>query len=332
VKAKLYIFLIALLLLLFAADVALGSVYISLSDIWNSLLGAPESTNHYIITQLRVPRAIMAVLTGAGLAIAGMLMQTLFRNPLAGPFVLGISSGAGLGVAISIMGGSLLGFSLISGLGIVVSSILGSLAVFLLIILISLRIKDTMGLLIIGLMVGSLSSALVGILQYFSPSEQLRRYVFWGMGSLSNLSWNELGLISILILISLAGLLFIIKPLNALLLGETYARSLGINLKQTRWIIICITCILAGSITAFAGPIAFIGLAVPHIARMLLSSMDHKKLIPLVIIIGASLLLACDIVAQIPFSNYSLPINAVTSLVGAPLVIWLIVKKRYLRF
>lgn len=331
-KARLYIILIALLLLLFVADVALGSVYISLSDIWDSFLGAPESTNHYIITQLRLPRAIMAVLTGAGLAIAGMLMQTLFRNPLAGPFVLGISSGAGLGVAISIMGGSLLGFSLISGFGIVLSSILGSLAVFLLIILISLRIKDTMGLLIIGLMVGSLSSALVGILQYFSPSEQLRRYVFWGLGSLSNLSWNELGLISILILISLTGLLFIIKPLNALLLGETYARSLGINLKQTRWIIIAITCILAGCITAFAGPIAFIGLAIPHIARMLLSSMDHKKLIPLVIVIGASLLLACDIVAQIPFSNYSLPINAVTSLVGAPLVIWLIVKKRYLRF
>lgn len=331
-KTKLYIFLIALLLLLFAADVALGSVYISLLEIWDSFLGAPDSTNHYIITQLRLPRAIMAVLTGAGLAIAGMLMQTLFRNPLAGPFVLGISSGAGLGVAISIMGGSLLGLSLISGFGIIASSILGSLAVFLLIILISLRIKDTMGLLIIGLMVGSLSSALVGILQYFSPSEQLRRYVFWGLGSLSNLSWNELGLITILILMSLAGLLFIIKPLNALLLGETYARSLGINLKQTRWIIIAITCILAGSITAFAGPIAFIGLAVPHIARMLLSSMDHKKLIPLVIIIGASLLLACDIVAQIPFSNYSLPINAVTSLVGAPLVIWLIVKKRYLRF
>ncbi|BAO56570.1 vitamin B12 ABC transporter, permease component BtuC [Nonlabens marinus S1-08] len=274
----------------------------------------------------------MAVLTGIGLAISGMLMQTLFRNPLAGPFVLGISSGAGLGVAISIMGGSLLGLGVLSGFGIITSSILGSLAVFLLIILISMRIKDTMGLLIIGLMVGSLSSAVVGILQYFSPSEQLRRYVFWGLGSLSSLSWDELAIITAIIFISLIGLLFIIKPLNVLLLGETYARSLGIPLKQTRWIIISITCLLAGSITAFAGPIAFIGLAVPHIARMLLPSMDHKKLIPLVMIIGASLLLACDIVAQIPFSNYSLPINAVTSLVGAPLVIWLIVKKRYLRF
>lgn len=314
------------------ADVALGSVYLSPSDIWEVLVGASSSTDLYIITQLRLPRAVMAVLTGAGLAIAGMLMQTLFRNPLAGPFVLGISSGAGLGVAISIMGGSLLGIGLVTGFGLIASSVIGSLAVFLLIILISIRIKDTMGLLIIGLMVGSLSSALVGILQYFSPSEQLRRYVFWGLGSLGNLSWNEIGLIAILVLISFAGLLFILKPLNALLLGETYAHSLGINIKQTRWIIISITCILAGSITAFAGPIAFIGLAVPHIARLLMSSMDHKKLVPLVIIVGASLLLACDIVAQIPFSNYSLPINAVTSLVGAPLVIWLIIKKRTLRF
>lgn len=331
-KKATYIILIALLLLLFVADVALGSVYISFTELWDVFLGAPDATNAYIITQLRLPRAVMAVLTGAGLAIAGMLMQTLFRNPLAGPFVLGISSGAGLGVAISIMGGSLLGFSFVSGFGLIASSIAGSLAVFLLIILISLRIKDTMGLLIIGLMVGSLSSAVVGILQYFSPSEQLRRYVFWGLGSLGNLTWSEITLIGILVIISLAGLLLIIKPLNALLLGETYARSLGINITQTRWIIISITCILAGSITAFAGPIAFIGLAVPHIARLLMSSMDHKKLIPLVIIIGAALLLACDLVAQLPFSNYSLPINAVTSLVGAPLVIWLIVKKRTLRF
>ncbi|KQC33862.1 iron ABC transporter [Nonlabens sp. YIK11] len=331
-KTSTYILLITLLLLLFVADIALGSVYISLSEIWGLFLDAPDTTNNYIITQLRLPRAVMAVLTGAGLAIAGMLMQTLFRNPLAGPFVLGISSGAGLGVAICIMGGSLLGFSMVSGLGVIASSVLGSLAVFLLILLISLRIKDTMGLLIIGLMVGSLSSAVVGILQYFSPSEQLRRYVFWGLGSLGNLTWNELAVIAVLVIISLVALLLIIKPLNALLLGETYARSLGINITKTRWIIISITCILAGSITAFAGPIAFIGLAVPHIARLIMPSMDHKKLIPLVIIIGASLLLACDIVAQLPFSNYSLPINAVTSLVGAPLVIWLIVKKRYLRF
>ncbi len=314
------------------ADVALGSVNISLQEIWSTINTPATSTNHYIIWQLRVPRAIMALLTGAGLSIAGMLMQTLFRNPLAGPFVLGISSGAGLGVALSIMGGNLLGLQLVSSFGIIASSILGSFAVFLLIILISIRIKDTMGLLIIGLMMGSLSSAVVGILQYFSPSEQLRRYVFWGLGSLGNVSWEQLAVIAVITISSLLALLWIVKPLNALLLGESYAHSLGINIKQTRWISITITCLLAGSITAFAGPIAFIGLAVPHVARLLMQDMDHKKMIPLVILIGASLLLACDIVAQVPFSNYTLPINAITSLVGAPLVIWLIVKKRYLNF
>ncbi len=331
-RTRTYFILITVLIALFIADILLGSVYISLKEVWHALIGPETSTHGYILWQLRLPRAIMALLTGAGLSIAGMLMQTLFRNPLAGPFVLGISSGAGLGVALSIMGGSLLGFQLVSGLGIIASSIIGSFAVFLLILLVSLRIKDTMGLLIIGLMMGSLSSALVGVLQYFSPSEQLRRYVFWGLGSLGNISWTQLLIISVITLFSLIALFWIVKPLNTLLLGEAYARSLGVNIKRTRWFCIIITCLLAGSITAFAGPIAFIGLAVPHIARLLMNNMDHKKMIPLIVIIGASLLLACDLIAQVPFSNYTLPINAITSLVGAPLVIWLIVKKRYLKF
>ncbi len=289
-------------------------------------------TVRYIITQLRLPRAVMAVLTGAGLAIAGLLMQTLFRNPLAGPFVLGISSGAGLGVALIIMGATALGIGSISGLGIITASVVGSLAVLLLIILMSLRIKDTMGLLIVGLMVGSLSSAVVGILSYFSSSEQLKRYVFWSMGSLGAINWTDLAIISSMFLISILLLIWIIKPLNALLLGENYALSLGINIKKTRWIIILITSILAGSITAYAGPIAFIGLAVPHLSRLILPTVNHKVLIPTVILLGATLLLFCDLVSQLPFSNYSLPINAVTSLLGAPLIIWLIMRKRNLHF
>lgn len=289
-------------------------------------------TVRYIITQLRLPRAVMAVLTGAGLAIAGLLMQTLFRNPLAGPFVLGISSGAGLGVALIIMGATALGIGSISGLGIITASVVGSLAVLLLIILMSLRIKDTMGLLIVGLMVGSLSSAVVGILSYFSSSEQLKRYVFWSMGSLGAIDWTDLAIISSMFLISILLLIWIIKPLNALLLGENYALSLGINIKKTRWIIILITSILAGSITAYAGPIAFIGLAVPHLSRLILPTVNHKVLIPTVILLGATLLLFCDLVSQLPFSNYSLPINAVTSLLGAPLIIWLIMRKRNLHF
>ena len=259
-------------------------------------------------------------------------MQTLFRNPLAGPFVLGISSGAGLGVAIIIMGATVLGLGAISGIGVITASVLGSIAVLLLIILMSLRIKDTMGLLIVGLMVGSLSSAVVGILSYFSSSEELKRYVFWSLGSLGNITWEDLWILSLLFLAAIMLLLWIIKPLNALLLGENYALSLGINIKRTRWIIIIITSILAGSITAFAGPIAFIGLAVPHLARLILPTVNHKILIPTALLLGATLLLFCDIVSQLPFSNYSLPVNAVTSLLGAPLIIWLIMRKRNLHF
>jgi iron complex transport system permease protein len=333
---KQLLILTALLLLFFIADVCLGTVFIKPSQVWDALLGIDNrqtsKTMRYIITDLRLPRAIMAVLTGAGLAIAGLLMQTLFRNPLAGPFVLGISSGAGLGVALVIMGATALGISAISGIGIIAASVIGSIAVLLLIILMSLRIKDTMGLLIVGLMVGSLSSAVVGILSYFSSSDELKRYVFWSLGSLGNIDWSDLWIISLLFLVSIVLLLWIIKPLNALLLGESYALSLGINIKNTRWIIIIITSILAGSITAFAGPIAFIGLAVPHLSRLILPTVNHKILIPTAILLGATLLLFCDIVSQLPFSNYSLPINAVTSLLGAPLIIWLIMRKRNLHF
>lgn len=314
----------------------LGTVYIKPHQIWDALFGIenPQTskTVRYIITELRLPRAIMAVFTGAGLAIAGLLMQTLFRNPLAGPFVLGISSGAGLGVALVIMGATALGIGAISGIGIITASVVGSLVVLLLIILMSLRIKDTMGLLIVGLMVGSLSSAVVGILSYFSSSEELKRYVFWSLGSLGNINWDDLLIIGLLFIVALLLLLWIIKPLNALLLGESYALSLGINIKKTRWIIIIITSILAGSITAFAGPIAFIGLAVPHLARLILPTVNHKILIPTAILLGATLLLFCDIASQLPFSNYSLPINAVTSILGAPLIIWLIMRKRNLHF
>ncbi|GAK90493.1 vitamin B12 ABC transporter [Nonlabens ulvanivorans] len=332
-KNKVLFLLIIAVILLFIADICLGTVFIRPHKIWDVLIGANNSTSeNYIITQMRLPRAVMAILTGAGLAIAGLLMQTLFRNPLAGPFVLGISSGAGLGVALVVMGSAVVGISAVSGLGLVTASVIGSILVMMLIILMSLRIKDTMGLLIVGLMVGSLSSAVVGILSYFSSSEQLKRYVFWSLGSLGNLEWSNILILTVILLISSLLVITILKPLNAMLLGETYARSLGINIKSTRWIIIIITSLLAGSITAFAGPIAFIGLAVPHLARLLLPTVNHKILIPTAVLLGASLLLACDIISQLPFSNYSLPINAVTSLLGAPIVIWLILRKRNLHF
>lgn len=333
---KQFFLLFLLLLVLFVADVCLGTVYIKPHQIWDVLLNIENTkastTIGYIIIELRLPRAVMAIFTGAGLAIAGLLMQTLFRNPLAGPFVLGISSGAGLGVAIAIMASTALGIKSLSGLNMITASIAGSTAVLLLIILMSLRIKDTMGLLIVGLMVGSLSSAVVGILSYFSTNDELKRYVFWSLGSLGAVSWDDLLVLSLLFLISIFLLILIIKPLNALLLGERYAISLGINIPKTRWIIIIITSILAGSITAFAGPIAFIGLAVPHLCRLVLPTINHKILIPTAIMMGAILLLFCDIVSQLPFSDLSLPINAVTSLLGAPIIIWLIMRKRNLHF
>lgn len=325
--------LLGALVIAFIADLCLGTVYIKPQTIWNVLTGVNTSqVNSYIILQLRLPRAVMAIIAGAGLAVAGLLMQTLFRNALAGPFVLGISSGAGLGVALAVMGSTALGIASLSAIGLVIPSIIGSLLVLILIALLSLRIKDTMGLLIVGIMIGSLSSAIVGILSYMSTSDELKRYIFWSLGSLGNVSWDAIGLLSLIFCIAIVLLLYVIKPLNTLLLGESYARSLGINILKTRWILIIITSLLAGSITAFAGPIAFVGLAVPHISRLLLPTINHKILIPVSMLVGAILLLSCDMIAQLPFSNLSLPINAVTSLLGAPLVIWLILKKRNLHF
>ncbi len=329
-RASIIFFL--LMLVLFVLELMLGSVNISPENVLTALFSDPTDTNTYIVTQLRLPRALMAVIAGCGLSIAGLLMQSLFRNPLAGPFVLGISSGAGLGVALVILGASALGWTLASGASIVLASVLGSVAVLLLTLFIAMRIRDTMGLLIIGLMVGSLSSAVVGILSYFSTSEELKRYVFWSLGSLGGVDWIDLGILIALLAFCVVFTFVLVKPLNALLLGETYARSLGVPVERMRWYMILITSILAGGITAYAGPIAFVGLAVPHLCRLLLPTVNYKVLLPATILLGACLMLACDIIAQVPFSNYSLPLNAVTSLIGAPVVIWLIVEKRGLRF
>lgn len=327
------VLLFCILAVAFIADLCLGTVYIKPEVILNSIFNASDSNvESYIVLQMRLPRAIMAIIAGAGLAVAGLLMQTLFRNALAGPFVLGISSGAGLGVALAVMGSTALGIANLSQVSIIIPSILGSLMVLSLIAMLSMRIKDTMGLLIVGIMLGSLSSAVVGVLSYFSTSDDLKRYIFWSLGSLGNVSWTSIAILTIIFSFSLVLTFLLAKPLNALLLGEAYAQSIGVHILKMRWSIIIITSLLAGCITAFAGPIAFIGLAVPHIARMLISTVNHKKLLPVTMLLGAILLLVCDIIAQVPFLNVSLPINAVTSLLGAPLVIWLILQKRNLNF
>lgn len=319
---------------MFFASISLGSVAIPFKDVYVSLTGgqASKSTWEYIIINYRLPKAITAVLVGTGLSISGLLMQTLFRNPLAGPYVLGLSSGASLGVAFVILGAgflpSFLRIIALSSYGIVLASTLGSTLVLLLVLLVSQKLRDTMAILIVGLMFGSFTTAIVSVLTYFSTAEQLQKFTFWSLGSLGNLSWNS---ISVLLVCVCSGLLLSassIKPLNALLLGENYAKSMGLNFKRARLIIIFATSILAGSITAFAGPIAFVGLAVPHIAKLTFHTSNHTILFWSTLFFGAIIMLFCDIVSEMPGFDVTLPINAITSIIGAPVVIWLLVRKR----
>lgn len=333
-----FILLAALLVGALLANLSLGSVHIPLADTLKALIGSEAGRESwgYIIWNYRLPKALTAMLVGAGLSLSGLLMQTLFRNPLAGPFVLGVSSGASLGAALLIMGASLLGGIgggfLASDISLAIASGMGSLLVLLTVLLVSARLKDAMALLIVGLMFGSITAALVTVLSYFSPAEQLQQYIFWSYGSVGNLSWNQVALLGIFFLMGTGISLALLKALNGLLLGEKYAGTLGISLPRTRNWTILATGLLAGGITAFAGPIAFIGLAVPHLARQLLGSQDHRILLPGVLLYGGLLMLVCDMIAQIPFSAYVLPINAITSLVGAPVVIWLLVRRKRMIF
>ena len=319
-------------------NVSLGSVSIPFDEVLGAIFSPEKSKEswRYIIMDYRIPKAFTSVLAGSGLAVSGMLMQTMFRNPLAGPYVLGLSSGASLGVALVLMGASLFGgiaaTAVFSSWGLVIASSVGSLLVLLAVMLASVRLKDTMAILIIGLMFASLSSAVVSVLAYFSPAAQLQQYVFWSYGSVGDLTWNELGILAFFWVLGTGIAIFSIKNLNSLLLGEQYARSLGMNIEKNRALLVISTSFLAGSITAFAGPIAFVGLAVPHLIRQVIPVNDHKILLPAVILGGAILMLLCDILAQLPGSDYTLPINAITSLVGAPVVIWLLVRKRKFLF
>jgi len=332
----LFFSLTLLLVLTLVLNISLGQVNIPLKEVFKSLTGEPASkeTWEYIIVNFRLPKAITAVLVGMGLSISGLLMQTLFRNPLAGPYVLGLSSGSSLGVALIILGAaflpSLVSEILLSSYGIIVASCLGSFLVLLLVLIVSSRLRDTATILIIGLMFSSFTSAVVSVLTYFSSAEKLQKFTFWSMGNLGNLSWQHILILSIVITIGLVLSLLSIKPLDALLLGENYARSMGLNIRKSRYSIIIATSLLAGSITAFAGPIAFIGLAVPHLAKLLFQTSNHKILFGSTILIGAILMLFCDMVSQMPGLEFTLPINAITSIIGAPIVIWLLVRKRSL--
>ncbi len=326
-----WILLITAVLLAFILDVWLGSVRIPVGEVLSILTGGASENQAWekIIVLFRVPKAATAIMAGGALAVSGLMMQSFFRNPLAGPFVLGISSGASLGVAILVMAG-FTGGLFISSFGIVIAASVGAGLAFSFVLLASIRIKDSATLLIIGLMVGSITGAVVGTLQYFSSAKQLQAFTIWTFGSLSNVSIKDLPLFFGFTSIGLVVSFLLFKPMNAILLGEQYAQSLGVNINKLRNGILLSTGLLAGVVTAYCGPIAFVGIAVPHLTRSIIPTNDHKKLIPSVFLMGSLVLLSCDIVAQLPGSQYVLPINVVTSILGAPVVIWVILKRRNL--
>ncbi|MEN8825463.1 MAG: iron ABC transporter permease [Wenyingzhuangia sp.] len=325
-----FIGLLVILILAAILNLYSGSIAIPLKDIWNIITSDPTRSENYeyILTEYRLPKTITSIVIGFGLGISGLIIQTFFRNPLTGPFVLGISSGASLGVALLIMGGSLFGsIHHLYSLSTPIAASLGSFIVLSIVMITARNIRNTMSILIIGLMFGSFTTAIISVLSYFSSANELQQYIYWSLGSLSNLCWTDVSLLTGIVTISSIGLLPIIKSLDALLLGENYARSMGISIKKTQTIVFLITSLLTGSITAFVGPIAFIGLAIPHITRLIFKTSTHKILIPAVGIIGAIVMLICDSLTHISVGSKTLPINAITSIFGAPIVIWLLVAK-----
>src|SRR5690554_1363810 len=323
------LFLIAAIFL----NLTVGSVKILLKAIFEILTDtfSGKSSWEYIILQYRLPKLIVASLVGMSLSIAGMMMQTLFQNPMAEPYVLGVSSGASLGVAICILGGSLLPFSiqnLLTGqTAIVLSALIGSVIVMIVVLAISQRIRQSATLLIVGLMLSSFTGAFVSVLAYVSTAEELKKFTFWNLGSLDSVTWNQLAFVVPILIFGLLLSFGINKPLNSLLLGEAYARTVGVRIKRTKFLIIFSSCILVAVCTAFVGPIAFVGLAIPHITRIIYKTTDHFVLFVGNLLNGALILVLCDVISQLPGEQMVLPINAVTSILGAPLVIYLMLKQ-----
>ena len=328
--SRLFFLFSILLLFLFVLDILFGSIFISIPD----FISAFKEDNIYkeIIINFRLPKALTAVLAGSALSVAGLLMQTLFRNPLAGPDVLGITSGASLGVSLFVMasGAFFPAFLIMSGWGQIVGAVVGATLVLLLVLAVSTRISGTVSLLIIGIMFGSITGSIVSILQSISNPDALKVYIVWTFGSLSAVTWTFMKIMAPIVIAGLVLSFFLQKRLNVLLLGERYAQNLGVSVFKTRFLIIAATGLLAGAITAFTGPIAFIGVAVPHLVRGIFQTSNHRILIPACMLCGASLMLVCDIISQLPGGGYTLPINSISALFGAPLIIWVIYKKKQL--
>ena len=334
-KYLIFSILLLCLILAFLLDLGFGAVNIPIHEVMNILLGqeAEKTTWTNIILKFRLPKALTATLAGAALGVSGLQMQTLFKNPLAGPFVLGISSGASLGVALVLLTASLTVPTLLTDLGmigdfsLVIAASFGAASVLGLMLVVSRRVQDTMTLLILGLLFGYATSAMVSILLQFSSQERIQSYIMWTFGSFTAVTWQQLAILTPVICVGLLIAVLQSKSLNALLLGESYARSLGLTVQKTRFSVISSASILAGAITAFCGPIAFLGVAIPHLCRSLFNTSDHRILIPSVIIMGAILALFADLVSQILINQMVLPLNAITALIGTPVVTWVILQR-----
>ena len=323
----LFALLAVLCAVLFVVDIAVGSVAISLSEVVSALCGSGSEEVRSIVVDIRLVRAIVAVLAGMALSVSGLQMQVLFRNPLAGPYVLGVSAGASFGVALFLLGAPIFGIAIsptFQILGTAGAAWIGSAVVLVLVVALSHRIKDIMVMLILGIMLSSGVGALVEIMQYFSNEASLKSYVVWTMGSLGDVTAAQLAVLAPVFVVGLAQAVAAIKPMNMLLAGERYAASMGLNISRARNLILISTTLLAGTITAFCGPIGFVGIAVPHIARMLFRSADHRILLPATILVGVVMLLVGDIIAK----YFALPINTITALMGIPIVIYIVTRKR----
>jgi iron complex transport system permease protein len=335
-QRRMWVLLPVLLVLVFVLELCLGSVLIAPQWVMRILVGdvrAPESWRQ-IVLLFRLPRAITALLAGASLGMAGLQMQTLFRNPLADPSVLGVNSGASLGVALVVMAAGAVSFGAsvtqVAGAGmvLVIASSLGSLAVMSVVLAVARRVENSLTLLIVGLMVGYLTSSVVTVLMSFALEQQLQRYIGWTFGSFAGVTWRQLKILAPVLMLTFSTSLLLSKTLNALLLGERYARSLGIRVRIARMLLTLGASILAGSVTAYCGPIGFLGIAVPHLARSLMRTTDHHVLAPVVLLIGATLALMSDLIAQAPGTALALPLNAITSLIGAPIVLSVVLRRR----
>ena len=323
----LFVVLSALCVLLFVVDIAVGSVAIPFAEVVQSLCGGGNDEIRSIVIDIRLVRAVVALLAGVALSVSGLQMQVLFRNPLAGPYVLGVSAGASLGVALFVLGAPLLGVALspaLQSIGTAGAAWIGSAVVLVAVVALSRRIKDIMVMLILGIMLSSGVGALVEIMQYLSNEASLKSYIVWTMGSLGDVTSTQLAMLAPVVVVGLAMAVATIKPMNMLLAGERYAASMGLNIKRTRALVLTATTLLAGTITAFCGPIGFVGIAVPHIARMLFRSADHRTLLPATILAGVVMMLVGDIVAKC----FAQPINTITALMGIPIVIYIVTRNR----